>query len=396
MKVGIAETPVTPPQAPVLRSPANDSANVPVSYSLAWNSVSGATTYEAQLSTRADFATKIFDSTGLTATTTSFTGLATSTKYFWRVRGANSAGAGIWSAVWSFTTVAPGAPTTAPTLLSPANDSTGVPLSRTLVWNGISGINSYQLELSTSADFTTKLVDTSGLAATSFAVSGMAENTLYYWRVRGANAAGSGPWSPVWSFTTLTVPKAPAAPELVAPGNGTSGIARNAPLVWDSVPGAMSYHLQLTIRSDFSLVQFDTAGLTTTTFTTPKLASSTIYYWRVSATNDVGEGAWSSAWSFETIGASGVPLEVVPAAPLHIYPNPATDNVTIEVNLPHAGVADLSIVNRLGEKLADLSSRVVERDNVIQLSTAGLPSGEYFCKLDFDGAVHVMRIVVVR
>jgi hypothetical protein len=34
--------------------------------------------------------------------------------------------------------------------------------------------------------------------------SGLAEGTMYFWRVRGSNAAGDGTWSDTRSFTTMT------------------------------------------------------------------------------------------------------------------------------------------------------------------------------------------------
>jgi hypothetical protein len=40
---------------------------------------------------------------------------------------------------------------------------------------------------------------------TSLTVNGLENNTKYYWRVRGKNAAGFGEWSIAWSITTIAV-----------------------------------------------------------------------------------------------------------------------------------------------------------------------------------------------
>jgi hypothetical protein len=398
MKSGSFAPQVNPPLAPTLLSPANDSAGVPVSGSLRWNSVSSATTYQVQLSTRADFTTVVLDSSNLPAPSSPFTGLATSTKYYWRARGANSAGGGIWSPVWSFTTVAPGAPTLAPDLLIPSDNTANVPLNQALHWSTVGGISSYRVQLSTSADFTTKVVDTTALGVTSLPLNGLAENTKFYWRVRAVNGAGDGPWSPVWSFTTLTVLKVPNAPTLREPGNTMGGVSNTPTLRWDSVPGATAYHLQLSLRADFSLVQVDTTGLLDRFYITPKLADGNTYSWRVSAINGAGQGDWSPTWSFtvESLGVDDDPANPT-ARLMRSYPNPASGHAVIELELPHAGYASVTIVNSLGQNIATVASRVIEGGRtVFELNTSGLASGDYYCRLSYDGMVSVERMQIVR
>ncbi len=94
-------------------------------------------------------------------------------------------------------------PPNAPTLSSPANGSSGNPLNPTLTWNGVSGATSYQLQVSTNSSFSALIVDAGGLASTSYSMSGLVNNTLYYWRVNATNANGTSGWSTAWSFTTV-------------------------------------------------------------------------------------------------------------------------------------------------------------------------------------------------
>jgi hypothetical protein len=90
----------------------------------------------------------------------------------------------------------------APTLASPSNGATGISTSPTLTWNAVTGATGYELQVSTSSGFTTTVVNQTSLTNTSYSASGLSNSTLYYWRVRAKNSAGTGSYSSVWSFTT--------------------------------------------------------------------------------------------------------------------------------------------------------------------------------------------------
>src|SRR5690606_10293605 len=98
----------------------------------------------------------------------------------------------------------PPPPQGAPALLSPANLSTGVPLSPELEWQPVEDAASYEVQVSAAADFSDPVFAQTGIAATSAEVPGLASATAYHWRVRAANAAGNGQWSDAWQFTTAS------------------------------------------------------------------------------------------------------------------------------------------------------------------------------------------------
>ncbi|MBI4546810.1 MAG: T9SS type A sorting domain-containing protein, partial [Ignavibacteriae bacterium] len=96
-----------------------------------------------------------------------------------------------------------------------------------------------------------------------------------------------------------TVPP-PPPPTLVSPSNGSTGISINPKLSWNPSSGAVSYRLQVATTSNFSQLVLDQSGITGTTFTLSNLLSDTVYYWRVSASNNSGTSNWSTTWSFRT------------------------------------------------------------------------------------------------
>jgi aqualysin 1 len=193
--------PPPPPPAPVLVSPADGSTGVSTSPTLTWNASSGASSYEAQVATDSGFANLVWDQSGLSTTSTSVSGLAGNTTYYWRVNASNGGGTSPWSAVWSFTTGA-GSPPPPPTLVSPTNGSTGVSRTPTLRWNASTGASSYRVQVSTSSSFNSTVFDRAGITTTSVTLPQLGRRTWYYWRVDATNGNGTGAWSVVWSFRT--------------------------------------------------------------------------------------------------------------------------------------------------------------------------------------------------
>lgn len=192
----------------------------------------------------------------------------------------------------------------APVLSSPASGSTGVSTTPTLAWSASTGATSYAVQVSTSSGFASIAFSQSGIAGTSVAVSpALSAGTLYYWRANATNAAGTSAWTTAWSFTTASVAP-PAAPTLLSPSNGATGVANSPMLQWNPSTGATTYNVQVSTSSAFTSFAFTQSGSATAVTVSPALSNSTTYYWRANATGAGGTGSWSSTWSFTTGGGS--------------------------------------------------------------------------------------------
>ena len=64
----LAISTLTPPDVPTLLSPTDLATGIAISPTLSWNASSGATSYQVQVSTASNFATTVFDQSGITAT----------------------------------------------------------------------------------------------------------------------------------------------------------------------------------------------------------------------------------------------------------------------------------------------------------------------------------------
>ena len=90
-----------------------------------------------------------------------------------------------------------------PTLSSPANNEMDVSVSPTLSWQSFNSANSYELQVSTTANFSENLQIYSNLTETSYSLKGLVQGSYYYWRVRAKSASDSSQYSLVWRFKTI-------------------------------------------------------------------------------------------------------------------------------------------------------------------------------------------------
>jgi hypothetical protein len=88
----------------------------------------------------------------------------------------------------------------APTLVAPSNNSV-VSSAPALQWRAPAHAISYQVEVALDQSFLSVVWGTC-TTSTSAAPTGLTPNT-YWWRVRGVNNEGTGPWSSAWRFTIL-------------------------------------------------------------------------------------------------------------------------------------------------------------------------------------------------
>jgi hypothetical protein len=112
----------------------------------------------------------------------------------------NSSGAGLYSAIWSFTTTL--APPASPQLLYPNNNKTTAPLEMIFAWSAVVSAQSYQLQISQRVDFSEIEQEKSELSEPSCKIVGLEYRTVYYWRVRARNSGGEGEYSAVFTFKT--------------------------------------------------------------------------------------------------------------------------------------------------------------------------------------------------
>jgi phosphodiesterase/alkaline phosphatase D-like protein len=267
---------VTRPVAPVPTA-----ASITVSsFTLNWNSVSGATEYRYDVATDNSFAVPVasFFNQLTSGTSANITGLVAATTYYARVYAKNSAG--LFSA--ASTTVLTLTVPNAPTITAPATNLITSSSFR-VSWTG-PGASSYFVDVATDAGFTSLVTNFDNLeviGANFLDVNtGLQPHTTYYVRVRSANTTGASLNSATEDYITRT--DVPATTITLITANSFT-------LSWSDV-GATEYRYDVATDNSFAIpvTAYYNQTTTGTTVSITGLLAATTYYTRVYSANSAG------------------------------------------------------------------------------------------------------------
>ena len=197
---------VNPPGAFTKLLPANGTIEVTTSPVLSWSDSTEVGYYEYCYDTTNDNTCTTWINNGK-ATSVGLSGLSSVTPYYWHVRAVNIAGMvysnSLTVAFWNFTTTWAVSPDFFRN--TPLDGATDQPLDLSLTWGVSAGATSYEYCIDTSDDDAcTTWINVGDV--TSVALSGLREETTYYWHVRANNSGqiiyAGGSATTFWRFTT--------------------------------------------------------------------------------------------------------------------------------------------------------------------------------------------------
>jgi hypothetical protein len=183
----------------------------------------------------------------------------------------------------------------------------------------------------------------------------------------------------------------PIVPIAVSPSDSSVNMTDTILLTWMSQIHTSAFSLQVSYKSDFSILTIEEANLADTSYSISGLASDMSYYWRINASNRAGESGYSSAWNFTLVAATGVdwkissnPEEYDLNSP---YPNPSHSEIAIIYYLPQDAKVSVTIYNSLGQAVKELVSenkkpgRYKVTWNGNNYHNTPVPDGLYICVL---------------
>lgn len=168
-------------------------------------------------------------------------------------------------------------------------------------------------------------ITTTGANVAAYADTGLTCNTVYFYRVRATNASGDSAYSTVNSISTASCPPtAPAVPgNLAVTSAGTTQIG----LSWqDNSPNETGFKLERSPDGSTNWVQISLFAANATTGADSTAACGSTYYYRLRATNAIGDSAYTDVVNGTTTACP----PAVPAAPSGVA---ATLTTTTQLNL---------------------------------------------------------------
>jgi len=286
-----------PPPAPVAIAATNITQT---GFQANWNALTGATSYQLDVSLNNSFSSFVTGYNNLTVngTNQSVTGLTAGTNYYYRVRAVNANGTSGNSNIITVLTVPPNPVATGATNITQTSFQAN--------WNASTGATSYQLDVSLNNSFSSFVTGYNNLTVngTNQSVTGLIAGTTYYYRVRAVNANGTSSNSNI--ITVLTVPPNPVATDATNVTN-TSFQAN-----WNAATSASSYKLDVSLNNAFSsfVTGYNNLTVNGTNQSVTGLTQGTQYYYRVRAVNASGTSGSSNTILVTTPEPPPVPVAI--------------------------------------------------------------------------------------
>ena len=257
------------------------------------NGGSAITNYNIYISTDGGASYSFVTSVGPSTFSYNITGLTNGIQYYFEVNATNSAGIGLSTAVFAIPFTIPTSPQSVTT--TPGNGF--VVLSwQGPIFTGGSAITSYNIYDSTNGGTSYSLLASVGGSTYFYNDTGLVNGQTYYFVVTAVNKAGESPYStPVSAASTSTVPTLSTAPQSLTAQAGYSSVL----LSWsapssDGGSSITGFNVYISSDGGSSYSPVTSVGASTYSYNETGLNNGQIYYFVVTATNGVGESAYST------------------------------------------------------------------------------------------------------
>ncbi len=300
----------------------------------------------------------------------------------------------------------------------------------TLSWAAVAGATNYNLQwkLASASTWTT----VSAIATTSHVLSGLAASTSYNYRVQ-ANCNGTlGSYSAAASFTTTTAGGGGCSENNEANNTrqtakpvtpGTAKLSQISTAIdkdyWKFGNSSATRNIKInlsTLPADYDLKAYRSSTLIGTSQNTGTTDEQLIFNNATVSSNYTAyvygyNGAFSntqcytllvslSSTAWRTDGTTNGDVEEmfvefdVESAEFGLFPNPATDQVTIDIPMEKDGSAHVSILDMTGRRVATQERGIEKGDSQFTFQLGDMIDGLYFVQVRQGEVMSTRKLVV--
>jgi hypothetical protein len=307
------------------------------------------------------------------------------TVYHWRAKTGHALYESDWSDVRTFSTL------NQIDLKRPNNSSTGNDLNVLLRWDNISGLTRYEYQIDDNENFSSPSVDLTENFEQN--ATGLLYGTTYYWRIRGRHSLDTTAWSEVWNFATA------ASVNLTSPADGDTAIVLRPQLQWSQIKGSTRYEINysndestLGDNAHFRDASDDEIPHFNVNF---DLEPNTLYYWRIRAISPIDTSNYSNVSTFTTLSPISV-NEYFKEAALAIFPNPAQDMFSVQMNISEQAEVELYLYDLLGQVVLSRKLSFAPGFNQSNIVLDNVANGIYLLKLNKGDQVYTNKLVISK
>jgi len=389
------------PYGPGLTYPGYSATAVPTDTTFTWAASTGTTSYRVQVVADSSNGTVIIDTSGVTGTQLTVSGLWNYRTYVWRVVSYLNTTLGSYSSDHSFRTVVG-----APVLTSPTTRATGVSTTAAFAWDSSNGAASYRFQLALDSLFSNVVFDTAGVTTIADTVQPLSTNRRYFWRITATGDGGTSAYSEVRSFTTL----APLPVEMAS--FTASSQLLDAELHWSTateintngfeVERSFAGNLRGAVVHDstaavqWTLVGFvkgagESSSKKQYSFVDKRIPAGR-YSYRLKVMDNNGAFGYSSELNIEV----GTAPKVFSLS--QNYPNPFNPTTSLQFTMQQDGKAVVKVYNVLGQEVATLFNGVAKSGQIYQAIFDGsrFASGIYLCRIESGSKQIVKKMLMIK
>lgn len=281
-----------------------------------------------------------------------------------------------------------------PQLIYPASKQGAIHDTATFIWTNVPEASFYKLEIAYDNEFKSILKEFDGIRINSFLVEGLPQGRQkLFWRVKALSSGGESVSNQIFEFTTAINP-----PTLLYPPAGANDVEINTILKWAEVPLANKYRLQLSDKIVMTVPIIDTIT-SSTEFELNNLQGNQRYNWRVASIDEYGQGKFSEISFFRTKQVVSVPeyLKSGRMQIINIYPQPATNEITIEYEIDNFGLTQISLYNLNSQKILDIQVGLQYSGlKTNKFNVSSIPNGLYFIVIEHNGLQKREIIIIAK